>query len=251
MFTPLKLLTAAVTVLTGLILVVYYLTEVNEYDVYAYHTFDSPVRERPLRAGDIVALEPDGDMPRVCDLNLDEAAFDADPLSDVYLNSLRESIPQAAAYIAWAGEQVGLGRGDAAPFMVRLERPFVGRKTVLAQVEEAPDLSDSCECRQVRRLAQGDPVCTVNASLIETTRPQWPGETRLPDSAVGRTVAVDLAGRSNWMSDAAFARCGVELDAVARKARRAQCHGRLPFDAKMRRMLGLIEREGRPITAPY
>lgn len=243
----LKKLAVAGAALTAAAFATFYLTKVSEMDIFAYHTFDMPIQVQPLRAGEIVAVNDAGDIRRICDLDVTALEYDEDPVADVYFNSFRESLPDFAAYLAWVGSKIGLGEGVPIS-TVRRELPFVGRKSSLMIADGDVRMSQGCECRQAARLQIGQRVCVVNASLIETMRPQWPGESRMADNAVIRTVAVDLAYKSNWISDAAFKRCDIELTETAKQARQAKCGGALPIDVRLRKYLGLIDRSTMSMT---
>ncbi len=225
----------------------FYATTITEPDVYAHHGFEREALANPVRAGDIVAIWPDGQaFEPICDLNLDAAALHEERLANAYRNALREGVRDFRdAVAAWIGVIApGAAQAEAAPDEQPEKVVFVGGLYSMREVDAAPGLTRACECRMAARLNRREPVCTVKQSLIESVA--GPSGER-----VERTVAVTLARWSNYVPEEVFAACGVPFSDAAQRTMEQTCStgSALPADVTMRSYMNLIRREPLPERA--
>jgi len=239
-----KRIAIAAAVLAASFFAYFFLTSISEEDIYAYHDLERPLGAEPLRAGDVVALSPDGQrMEQVCDLDLHEGLVAHIPLEDVYFNSLGDTLPDFAKLIDW-GRGLLLGPptgGSALP--ERDQIVFRGSKSSITQPARAlADMPESCECAMARRLNARQRVCTVRASLVEARLFSGVGGTAV-QRPVERTVAISLKSHSNIVSEQRFTQCELEMSEAASATMMLECDGpNLPFDTQFRQRLNLIER---------
>jgi hypothetical protein len=209
-------------------------TNITKADIFAYHQLDrQAVGASFTRAGDIVAISPDGTrMEAVCVFDLEEKSRREAGLDAVYVNDLGRqlpSFPDLMSLISTGSAEAGAGERDAIPFRGRYHE-------IAAAADVAPLMTEACECEMARRLNRREKVCTTIAALTE--------------EADGRALAIRFATHSNIVPEAVFKRCGLDRSpaAEAMEAQTCTTHAEIPWDVKLRAMLRLIEEH--PRTAP-
>jgi hypothetical protein len=230
----------------------HYVTKVSKPDIYAHNDFVLPIRKEPLRAGDVVMVPEDpSQMERICDLNLESVKLNSRPVDEVYYNTLRASLPEFTDVVIDIWKSIrgqAADEGDTAAASYRRIH-FKGEKTALGLVEEANNITDSCQCQMAVAMARGDRVCTVNASLIET---QLQGGVQ-----VSETVAVTLARHTNYVPEPLFAVCkekgyqaAVYNDKARLVAQKLCSESALPIDVRWRKRFNVIDKQPGPTVTP-
>ncbi|MBE9639535.1 hypothetical protein [Salipiger mangrovisoli] len=233
-------------IVAGIVLVLgivyFFVSDITRKDVIAANSFSHESATEPLRAGDIVVLGETGAVSKLCDAVLSNPAA-PEPRAAVYYNRSSRILQEFV--------DVGHGLGffpDRNPVIVHGSIPFLGDSETLDGVSYNYANPDLCECAIVRSLAQGERVCTVNASLIETGEVLvGEGGKLLSRPIHDRTVAVTLRRHVVYMPPETFASCGVEPgEALVTQQRLCDSNPRLPLDVRLRRSWNLIDREPLP-----
>ena len=226
------------------------LMNVTETDIAVHHEFERSAASKPLRPGDVVALSSENrEMEAMCSLQLGTDRLRSDPLTYMYFNSLRQTLPDFVTVLLIAKDSTSgkVGEPSALSELSDDGIPFVGWISGVRRISSAPDLPSDCECEMARRLAAGEAVCTVNEALIRLTQRPFENPDNPSPTAGGyssRTIAVTLAKRSNRVGDEKFASCGVEKTelAVATMNRDCRVGNMAPVDARVRHWLNVIDK---------
>ena len=242
----LKTVSVSILLLAVSWMALHYLTKVGKADVIAYKAYQRPVGagHYGFLPGDVVVLYQDGDMERICDLQLETETRKVDTLESTYVNSLGQSLPFLVAVGHAFRDMLGLPTPESGETVTATAGVFNfnGFERALNEVDHA-GLSEQCACQIARRSFRGERVCTINAALIETR--QVPTNLRGHDvqDFHTRTVAVTLARHTNYLPEQSFAACGFEFNDQAQRVQQELCNDGevLPLDVRMRRRLNLIE----------
>jgi hypothetical protein len=198
-----------------------------------------------LQPGSIAAVSPQGNITEICSLAYATKPEDAAETA-IYYNQLKEDFP---AYITSIRQIVGAVREDtdANGFVTRnalggVNAPLTGRRFT-GKAEEIKDLRDAnkfaepdCEVRMAWHLSHGYKVCTVRKALNAQVL-QADGSIKVT------TVAVAFAEHSNFVGPSTFKKADYPYNEAARSANGQPCAGSsLPWPAKVRRSLGIIQR---------
>ncbi|MCY4179724.1 MAG: hypothetical protein OXD48_05520 [Litoreibacter sp.] len=165
-----RILTAAALVVGGLLTYVY-LFAISPKDVVAYHELAAPVNSEVFRAGDLVAISPDGQNleGRICSMDVTTDDIDMVPLSKEYSNSLRDHVPDFTNLVNWGKGLVGIPGTDEEVTLAKADRiPFVGHVSAVRDASVNPMMSQDCACAVARSLIKRQKVCTVRRSLVES-----------------------------------------------------------------------------------
>ncbi|WP_353472923.1 hypothetical protein PVT71_02515 [Salipiger sp. H15] len=223
-------------------IVYFFVSDITRKDVIAANRFSYESATEPLRAGDIVVLGDGGTVSKLCDAVVTHPA-EPEPRAAVYYNRSSRILQEFV--------DVGHGLGffpDRNPLAVHGSIPFLGDSETLDGVTYEYANAAQCECAIVRSLAQGERVCTVNASLIETGEVLvGEGGKLLSRPIHDRTVAVTLRRHVVFMPQETFDGCGVDLgSALVTQQMLCDADPRLPLDVRLRRSWNLIDREPLP-----
>lgn len=219
----------------------YLISDITRKDIIAANAFARPVEAEPLSAGDIVVLPNErGSISRICNAVVSADVLENVPKSEFYFN-------RAQRIVAWSAElaeQMGLLEAKKAEDVVRSSGlTFVGSASSLMSNEFTYQNPEDCECLMARSMALGERVCTVSASLIETSE-AWVnegGEAKF--RPVERSLAVTLRRHVVYLPQEVFESCGVPFTPEAKLVQQELCDDRtaLPPDVRLRKYLNLIE----------
>ena len=146
------------------------LVAVDTGDVVAYNGLDRHIGTAAYRAGDLVALSPEG-IPKsaICALEVPEERMQVALLDKAYVNRLRDSLPEVGALTGWlvslAGGEGGgpdLPEGDA-----RLS--FRGLLSSIPGSGLTVPMDEACTCDIAQAILRREQICVVERALVEET----------------------------------------------------------------------------------
>ena len=227
----------------------FFLSDITRKDVIAANAFGVEVKAEALTAGDMVVLEETGGMSRLCNASVRPEDLEMEQRSGLYFNRAR-FIMDWATQLA---QGVGLmAPGHAETTKLRSRVPFAGDSSTLSGMEYTYINAETCHCDVARALGRGDKVCTVSASLVETSTVLLEEDGSISVHPAGRrTLAVALRRHVNWLPDEVFRACGIDDLSDARLTMQELCSqgDLLPLDVRLRQKLNLIDHEElRPIA---
>ena len=223
-------------------------SNVDMGDVVAYNNIQKRVGSEPFRAGDIVAISPDGASPRlVC--SMEAAGTDKldVPLAKLYVNGLGAALPEFAALVDWvgglAGRKAEAGGLKARPAEVR----FIGKISSFPMKRAMPAIPADCICAVAESLLRRSQLCTVERSLIETALARGADGSRMVSQ---RTVGVTYRSANIFIADFAQLDCpGLQGTAnFQMEQQTGLCSGgeERTYDVALRETLGLIRETDLP-----
>lgn len=248
-----KIVPLAVAAVMGL-MVYSWLTGISDVDIYAYHKADYRTGDRVLVPGSIAAVSQQGNITEICSLKANGLASGSIEKA-IYYNQLREDFPEYVKSIGvvmalfGGNEEVPVAEDTPLPELAfdpdklpASGREFLGGASEIRQLDAANDFVEpDCETRMAWHLSNGYKVCTVRKTLNAT-------RLRNDGSIEVQTVAVAFAEHSNFVGPTTFAKADLDYNSAAQSANGKPCEGSaLPWTAKMRRTLGIIQRMPLPV----
>ncbi|MHA6263674.1 hypothetical protein ACXYMO_10765 [Arenibacterium sp. CAU 1754] len=238
-----RIMATALLIFSGL-LAYTWLTGVSDGDIYAYHRADFRTGDRQLVPGSIAAVSPKGNISEICSLKAQGLA-ESGVQTSLYYNVLREDFPSYVKSIQIVAWMLGDPGEPSDEVMIELDadkvpstgRKFTGGEMVIKNLAQANTFNEpDCEERMAWHLSNGYKVCTVRMSLNKAVLDNS-GTIRV------RTVAVAFAEHSNFVGPSTFKKAEVPYNKVAKRANGKSCEGgSLPWTAKLRRSLEIIDR---------
>lgn len=207
-------------------------TNITDSDISALKRFEYENGTIPARAGDIVALSPDGSSADlICDFDLTREQVLIENIEARYVNDLGRHLPDFIAVL----KALGFAAGEPSDRTAQDSILFVGQVSALKDVRPSA-LGHACECAMARRLMHGERVCTARSALSRNNS--------------GFAQAISFATYSNFVSREKFEACNLTYPEELAEAEPKRCAGstNLPWDTRIRRLLNLIEE--RPIENP-
>lgn len=144
-------------------------SNVDTADIVVYNKLGKHLGSAPFKAGDLVAISPDGLRHSfLCSMNVGADVLREAELSKSYVNGLRQALPAFAATMSWAKGWTGYGSTEDTGIAVTpTQIDFVGRVSSIP-LENQPLLSNSCTCAATAAMIRRNRVCVVQKSMIET-----------------------------------------------------------------------------------
>lgn len=235
-------------------LIMFTLMNIRVQDVVAYNQIERPTGTAPFRAGDLVEISADGQIPigRLdCRIEEQDGSVSDTPLEKEYKNALREFMPLFVNLVNW-------GKGlfvdvDETPSLDP-QTPslnFVGYKSFLNA--DTPSLGPGCACAIARVVLRRNKVCTVQSSLIESKMVHSvPLDPTSPLELVERTIGVSYRPEAAHIPDLSHLACeGLNTEAILpSKPPNCPSGPQWPIDVKLRGFLGVISEQDRELIGP-
>jgi hypothetical protein len=222
------------------------LVTVDTGDVVAYNGLDRHLGTSALRAGDLVALAPDGN-PRgvLCALGVPEDRLQIASVRKTYVNRLDEALPGFSGVVNWFARLTGAAPGGEGATLTRVGDglSFRGRLSEMTEAASEPGMGPSCACAVAQAILRREQVCVVERALVEEEIAQEGEVLQIRSRTVGATFRL-----SNVLISEPSAVPGCPQVANA-NADFVQPDGlcaegsRLRYDVALRARLGVIREE--------